>query len=92
MSPLNKNDRGLQDKDLPNTEAPLDRKTDSKNSNKAENQAQNLPPDLAEIVAVWLELPEHIKQSIKALVQACKVSQSRQGQALTGSFFLNEQL
>jgi hypothetical protein len=30
---------------------------------------QNLPVDLAEIVAVWLELPEHIKAAIKALVQ-----------------------
>jgi hypothetical protein len=27
-----------------------------------------LPPDLAEIVAAWPELPQHIKAAIKALV------------------------
>ena len=36
---------------------------------KSPKQAQKLPSDLAEIVAVWPELPEHIKASIKALVQ-----------------------
>jgi len=29
----------------------------------------NLPPDLAEIVALWPELPEYFKAAIKALVQ-----------------------
>jgi hypothetical protein len=38
----------------------------------AENLPQNLPSDLAEIVAVWPELPEHIKAAIKALVGAFK--------------------
>ncbi|MHC4640522.1 MAG: hypothetical protein ACYS32_02680 [Planctomycetota bacterium] len=35
----------------------------------------NLPPDLAEIVAVWPKLPEHIKAAIKALVQTSKEQQ-----------------
>jgi len=32
--------------------------------------AKNLPTDLAQIVAVWPELPEHIKQAVKALVES----------------------
>ncbi|HPC96473.1 MAG TPA: hypothetical protein PLU87_16110 [Sedimentisphaerales bacterium] len=32
--------------------------------------APNLPPDLAEVVTCWPELPEHIKAAITTLVQA----------------------
>jgi hypothetical protein len=40
-----------------------------KNPKMQEKQLQNLPDELAEIVSVWTELPEHIKAAIKALVQ-----------------------
>jgi hypothetical protein len=34
-----------------------------------QNQGETLPDDLAEVVAVWPKLPEHIKAAIKALIQ-----------------------
>jgi len=43
--------------------------TKTKNDQK---QAQKLPSDLAEIVALWPDLPEHIKQAVKALIKSCK--------------------
>ena len=41
---------------------------DSRKENEAD--AHNMPNDLAEILAVWPQLPEHIKRAIKALVEA----------------------
>jgi macrodomain Ter protein organizer (MatP/YcbG family) len=35
---------------------------------------------LAEIVAVWHELPEHIKQAIRALVQAHILTEKQEEQ------------
>ena len=36
---------------------------------QGKNDTKKLPDDLAEIVRVWPELPEHIKSRIEALVQ-----------------------
>ena len=49
--------------------------TKSENSPKStKNQVQKLPADLAEIIAVWPELPEHIKAVIKAPMKSSKSS------------------
>jgi len=40
-----------------------------KSQKQGQIDTQNLPANLAEIAAVWPELPEHIKAAIKALVQ-----------------------
>jgi hypothetical protein len=63
--PYNIND--YKNKDLLHAESSDYKPAYKQDSKKQENSLQNLPPDLAEIVAVWPELPEHIKAAIKVL-------------------------
>jgi hypothetical protein len=48
----------------------MDSRKSISTSQATQIDAPNLPPDLAEVVTVWPELPEHIKAAIKALVQS----------------------
>ena len=64
-----KNDKSLKNKDLQLARKGVYKPAYKKNPKTAETQLGNMSPDLTEIVAVWPELPEHIKVAIKALVQ-----------------------
>ncbi|MFC1675560.1 hypothetical protein ACFL3G_00685 [Planctomycetota bacterium] len=68
-SQLHKNSKDSKSKDLEQEQLPTVAPAYKQNPKTAENEPAELPSDLAEIVAVWPELPENIKVAIRALIQ-----------------------
>jgi len=76
-SQLSKNTNNKQNKDLQQGESGAYKPAYKEKPKTGKIDTSELPPDLAEIVAVWLELPEHIKAAIKALVETHKGKKRR---------------
>ncbi len=78
MSPQVKNCKDLQPKSLHVSKSQVDRKMDSIQSSPDAINIKSLPPDLAEIMRIWPNLPEHVRQAIVTLVSSVTVT-AREG-------------
>ena len=67
-----KNAKPAKTKTCKSTKEQLTPQLTPKSQKQGKIDISKLPSDLAEIVAVWPDLPEHIKAAIKALVQTHK--------------------
>jgi hypothetical protein len=67
---LDENTNGKQNKELQQEQTGAYKPAYKESPKTGQIQPQELRADLAEVVAVWPELPEHIKRAIKALVEA----------------------
>ena len=68
---LRENAKSLKIKDLQLAQKGAYKPAYKKSQKTAGDQLQDIPAEVAEIVAVWPDLPVHIKAAIKALVQTC---------------------
>jgi hypothetical protein len=67
--PIPKNSKSSEIKDLRCTQKGAYKPAYKKSEKNGGDQLRDMPAEVAEIVAVWHDLPQYIKAAIKALVQ-----------------------